>query len=83
MGHSHGGPKILWWRANSGILVLALFQLPYGTMTDDAMLALDIASLQDDGFLLLWVTGRAMELGRRCLGQWGSVWRFSGFAHYA
>ncbi|CAG04593.1 unnamed protein product, partial [Tetraodon nigroviridis] len=26
---------------------------------------------QDDGFIFLWVTGRAMELGRECLSLWG------------
>ena len=30
-----------------------------------------ITGLQDDGFLFLWVTGRAMELGRQCLRLWG------------
>ena len=33
-------------------------ELPYGTMSDDEMRALDIPSLQDDGFIFLWVTGR-------------------------
>src|ERR1700743_787690 len=32
---------------------------------------LNIKSLQDDGFIFLWVTGRAMELGRECLQIWG------------
>ena len=27
--------------------------------------------LQDDGVIFLWVTGRAMELGRECLDIWG------------
>ena len=27
--------------------------------------------LQDDGVMFLWVTGRAMELGRECLDLWG------------
>lgn len=27
--------------------------------------------LQDDGYIFLWVTGRAMELGRECLKLWG------------
>ena len=35
------------------------------------MRQLDIPSLQDDGFIFLWVTGRAMELGRECLTLWG------------
>ncbi|XP_006001301.1 N6-adenosine-methyltransferase subunit METTL3 [Latimeria chalumnae] len=46
-------------------------ELPYGTLTDDEMRKLNIPVLQDDGFLFLWVTGRAMELGRECLKLWG------------
>lgn len=46
-------------------------ELPYGTLTDDEMRRLNIPLLQDDGFLFLWVTGRAMELGRECLNLWG------------
>lgn len=46
-------------------------ELPYGTLTDDEMRKLIIPTLQDDGFLFLWVTGRAMELGRECLSLWG------------
>lgn len=47
-------------------------QLPYGTMTDDEMRQLPIPSLQPDwGVLCLWVTGRAMELGRELFLQWG------------
>ncbi|KAK5848287.1 hypothetical protein PBY51_005915 [Eleginops maclovinus] len=46
-------------------------ELPYGTLTDDEMRKLHIPMLQDDGFLFLWVTGRAMELGRECLSLWG------------
>ncbi|EJD54040.1 MT-A70-domain-containing protein [Auricularia subglabra TFB-10046 SS5] len=45
--------------------------LPYGTMTDDEMRSMPIASLQDEGLLFLWVTGRAMEVGRECLRVWG------------
>jgi len=45
--------------------------LPYGTLTDDEMKDLKIQQLQDDGILLLWVTGRAMEVGRECLTKWG------------
>ena len=45
-------------------------ELPYGTMADDEMKKLDIPSLQDDGYIFLWVTGRAMELGRECLKEW-------------
>ncbi|KAK4468226.1 hypothetical protein MN116_008383 [Schistosoma mekongi] len=46
-------------------------ELPYGTMSDDEMRRLDIPCLQDDGYIFLWVTGRAMELGRECLHLWG------------
>lgn len=46
-------------------------ELPYGTMQDDEMRKLDVPSLQDDGYIFLWVTGRAMELGRECLDLWG------------
>ena len=46
-------------------------QLPYGTLSDDEMRTLNIQGLQDDGFCFLWVTGRAMELGRECLELWG------------
>ncbi|KAL2078980.1 hypothetical protein ACEWY4_024724 [Coilia grayii] len=46
-------------------------ELPYGTLTDDEMRKLNIPALQDDGYLFLWVTGRAMELGRECLSLWG------------
>lgn len=46
-------------------------KLPYGTMTDDEMRAMPIPALQDEGLLFLWVTGRAMEVGRECLRVWG------------
>jgi mRNA (2'-O-methyladenosine-N6-)-methyltransferase len=46
-------------------------ELPYGTMEDDEMRKLNIPSLQDSGYIFLWVTGRAMELGRECLKIWG------------
>eukprot|EP00898_Chlorokybus_atmophyticus_P004032 jgi/Chlat1/462/Chrsp103S01071 len=46
-------------------------ELPYGTMADDEMRSLNIQCLQDDGLIFLWVTGRAMELGRECLELWG------------
>jgi mRNA (2'-O-methyladenosine-N6-)-methyltransferase len=35
------------------------------------MRAMPIPALQDEGFLFLWVTGRAMEVGRECLRHWG------------
>lgn len=50
--------------------------LPYGTMTDDEMRGMKIPMLQDEGLLFLWVTGRAMELGRDCLKAWGFVLSF-------
>lgn len=46
-------------------------ELPYGTMSDDEMRKLNVPSLTDDGLIFLWVTGRAMELGRDCLKLWG------------
>jgi len=46
-------------------------ELPYGTLTDDEMRSLNVWPLQEDGFFFLWVTGRAMELGRECLQIWG------------
>ena len=35
------------------------------------MRQLSIPVLQDVGYIFLWVTGRAMELGRECLTLWG------------
>ena len=46
-------------------------ELPYGTMSDDEMRRLPVPGLQDEGLIFLWVTGRAMELGRECLKLWG------------
>ena len=40
-------------------------------MKDKEMKALRVDLLQDDGLIFLWVTGRAMELGRECLSLWG------------
>lgn len=42
-------------------------------MSDDEMRQLGVPALQDDGLIFLWVTGRAMELGRECLMLWGWV----------
>lgn len=49
--------------------------LPYGTMTDDEMrYKMPINKLQEEkGVIFLWVTGRAMELGRELLALWGYV----------
>ena len=41
------------------------------TMSDEEMRRVDVQVLQDDGVIFLWVTGRAMELGRECLEIWG------------
>jgi mRNA (2'-O-methyladenosine-N6-)-methyltransferase len=47
-------------------------QLPYGTLSDDECRALPIPALQPTyGVLAIWVTGRAMELGRELLSLWG------------
>ncbi len=46
-------------------------ELPYGTMSDDEMRQLPVPTLQEEGLIFLWVTGRAMELGRECLKLWG------------
>lgn len=35
-------------------------ELPYGTMSDDEMRSLNIPTLQDDGYIFLWVTGRSV-----------------------
>lgn len=40
-------------------------------MTDDEMRSMPMATLQDEGLLFLWVTGRALELGRECMQAWG------------
>lgn len=46
-------------------------ELPYGTMKDEEMRNMRIKDLSDDGLFFLWVTGRAMELGRELLRLWG------------
>eukprot|EP01084_Bolivina_argentea_P078574 142594_1 len=47
-------------------------ELPYGTLTDEEMLTLGVGELADDNCLLfLWVTGRVMELARKCMERWG------------
>lgn len=45
--------------------------LPYKTMQNEEILNLRVDCLQDDGVIFLWVTARAMELGRKCLKKWG------------
>lgn len=50
-------------------------ELPYGTMSDDEMRNLNVPALQTDGLIFLWVTGRAMELGRE--------WYFCSFVNFS
>lgn len=47
--------------------------LPYGTCTDEELMSLPIHELQDEGMMLLWVTGRSIEIGRKALKKWGYV----------
>jgi len=35
------------------------------------MKSMRVDLLQDEGCIFVWVTGRAMELGRECLANWG------------
>lgn len=53
------------------LFIFCILQLPYGTMNDDEMRKMPMPLLQDEGFLFLWVTGRAMEVGRECMRVWG------------
>mmetsp|Transcript_38175 Transcript_38175/g.61806 ORF Transcript_38175/g.61806 Transcript_38175/m.61806 type:complete len:874 (-) Transcript_38175:490-3111(-) len=46
-------------------------ELPYGTLSDEEMRTMPLQTLQDDGLIFLWVTGRAMETARECLTIWG------------
>lgn len=76
MGYSYVGKSPLSESASSGSCIRwqrgTDNQLPYGTMTDDEMRQMPIPSLQPNwGILCLWVTGRAMELGRELFQQWG------------
>lgn len=45
--------------------------LPYGTCRDLELLELPMHELQDEGIILLWVTGRSIEIGRKALEKWG------------
>ena len=45
--------------------------LPYGTCNDIELLELPLDELQNEGVLFLWVTGRAIELGKESLIKWG------------
>lgn len=45
--------------------------LPYGTCKDMELLSLPINILQDEGIIILWVTGRSIDVGRKALHKWG------------
>lgn len=45
--------------------------LPYGTCKDTELLSLPMHELQDEGIIMLWVTGRSIEVGRQALIKWG------------
>ncbi|KAI9875133.1 MAG: hypothetical protein M1830_008836 [Pleopsidium flavum] len=45
--------------------------LPYGTIRDTELLDLPVEILSKQGLIFLWVTMRAMDLGRRCIKKWG------------
>lgn len=45
--------------------------LPYGTCSDAELMELPMHELQDEGIMLLWVTGRSIEIGRKALRKWG------------
>lgn len=49
--------------------------LPYGTCSDAELMELPMHELQDEGIMLLWVTGRSIEIGRKALKKWGYVIR--------
>jgi len=46
-------------------------ELPYGTLTDTELLNLPVAEMATDGVICLWITGRVVELARKCLKNWG------------
>ena len=62
---------IIWfpWILSSGKFAVIMadppwdihMELPYGTMSDDEMRQLGIPTLQDEGLIFLWVTGRSVE----------------------
>lgn len=45
--------------------------LPYGTCSDEQLINLPMHELQDEGIMMLWVTGRSIEIGRKALIKWG------------
>ncbi|CAN6674406.1 N6-adenosine-methyltransferase Ime4p [Trichomonascus vanleenenianus] len=46
-------------------------QLPYGVITDEDFMNFKMEVLQEEGLFFLWVTGRALDVGRQCLKKWG------------
>ncbi|CAH8606830.1 unnamed protein product [Heterobilharzia americana] len=73
----NGAPLILyppqWINCDIRLINMSILGKFSVIMADphDEMRRLDIPCLQDDGYIFLWVTGRAMELGRECLRLWG------------
>ncbi|SCV00804.1 LANO_0F08658g1_1 [Lachancea nothofagi CBS 11611] len=45
--------------------------LPYGTCNDSELTDLPLNLLQQEGIIFLWVTGRAIEVGKESLQRWG------------
>lgn len=45
--------------------------LPYGTCNDTELNSLPLASIQEEGIICLWVTGRTIEIGKKALMNWG------------
>jgi hypothetical protein len=58
--------------------------LPYGTMSDNELLNMGVAQLQDDGVIFMWVTGEMLQQlgggGGVLVGCWGGgrAGRWSG-----
>ncbi len=51
---------------------ISIPKLPYGTLSDEDCRSIPIPLLQPTyGLLAIWVTGRAMELGRELISLWG------------
>jgi N6-adenosine-specific RNA methylase IME4 len=48
-------------------------ELSYGTLTDDELRDLNIASIHENGFMFIWATSRTLETARDCLRRWGYV----------
>lgn len=46
-------------------------QIPSGAITDEEMMDFKIEQIQTEGVFFLWVTGRALDIGRQCLKKWG------------